>query len=188
MSRVAASQLRHHPATPAHAVCDLRASVERSRDGALDVAFRLAAVVSRIRLPAPGPTQPGSRLWEHTCFELFVATDEGPAYHEFNLAPSREWAIYAFRDYRDASTAPCDLLAPAISVASTEEIVELTARLWLPRRPPSQNSVPLRVGLAAVIEDDAGARSYWALRHPREKPDFHHPDSFVLRIEPPARG
>ena len=167
---------------------DLRASVERSRDGTLDVAFQLAAVVSRIRLPAPGPTRPGTRLWEHTCFELFVATEGEPPYREFNLAPSREWAIYTFRDYRNAATAPCDVLAPAISVNSSQELVELTARLWLPRQPPSRKAAPLRIGLAAVIESDAGARSYWALRHPREKPDFHDRDSFVLCLEPPGSG
>ena len=37
-------------------------------------------------------------------------------------------------------------------------------------------------GLSAVIETIDGAISYWALAHPAEKPDFHHPDSFVLTL------
>ena len=44
---------------------------------------------------------------------------------------------------------------------------------------------PLRLGLSAVIEDDSGKLSYWALKHPSGKPDFHHPDTFVLEIAPP---
>ena len=33
-----------------------------------------------------------------------------------------------------------------------------------------------------VIEDRAGQLSYWALKHPREEPDFHHADGFVLSL------
>jgi hypothetical protein len=41
----------------------------------------------------------------------------------------------------------------------------------------------LRLGLSAVIEDDNGSLSYWALKHPSGKPDFHHPDAFALEID-----
>ena len=33
------------------------------------------------------------------------------------------------------------------------------------------------------IEDEAGALSYWALRHPPGKPDFHHPAGFALELD-----
>jgi hypothetical protein len=36
--------------------------------------------------------------------------------------------------------------------------------------------------MAAVIEDDAGGLSYWALQHTSDKPDFHHPNGFVLEV------
>ena len=38
------------------------------------------------------------------------------------------------------------------------------------------------VGLTAVIEDADGGIAYWALAHPGEQPDFHHPASFTLRL------
>ena len=38
------------------------------------------------------------------------------------------------------------------------------------------------LALSAVIERVDGSISYWALRHPSDKPDFHHPDSFVLDL------
>ena len=47
----------------------------------------------------------------------------------------------------------------------------------------SANAVQMTLaafGLTAVIETLDGAISYWALAHPAEKPDFHHPDSFIL--------
>ncbi len=54
---------------------------------------------------------------------------------------------------------------------------------------PQQNWVPAfagmsgkKVGLSAVIEAIDGTFSYWALAHPSDKPDFHHPDSFVLEL------
>jgi hypothetical protein len=43
----------------------------------------------------------------------------------------------------------------------------------------------LRIGLTAVVEDASGALSYWSLRHPAGRPDFHHADAFALRLEPP---
>ena len=39
-----------------------------------------------------------------------------------------------------------------------------------------------RFGLAAVIEETNGRRSYWALAHPPGKPDFHHADGFALEV------
>jgi hypothetical protein len=37
--------------------------------------------------------------------------------------------------------------------------------------------------VAAVIEDENGRLSYWGLRHPSGKPDFHHPDGFILEVK-----
>jgi hypothetical protein len=39
-----------------------------------------------------------------------------------------------------------------------------------------------RIGLAAVIEETSGRKSYWALAHPLGKADFHHSDSFALEF------
>ena len=43
----------------------------------------------------------------------------------------------------------------------------------------------LQLALSAVIEDKQGVLSYWALTHPPGRPDFHHPDAFVLELERP---
>jgi hypothetical protein len=49
----------------------------------------------------------------------------------------------------------------------------------IPQIPPPR----LRIAMAAVVEDEGGRLSYWALRHPPGRPDFHHPDSFTLELE-----
>ena len=40
----------------------------------------------------------------------------------------------------------------------------------------------LLLGLSAVVEEENGTLSYWALKHPRDKPDFHCPDGFVFEL------
>ena len=51
-------------------------------------------------------------------------------------------------------------------------------------RPSSSDfSGKLKLGLSAVIEGADGGLSYWALRHPPGKPDFHHPEAFVLELD-----
>lgn len=42
-----------------------------------------------------------------------------------------------------------------------------------------------RMGLSAIIETNDGTKSYWALRHPPGKPDFHHRDCFALELAAP---
>ena len=46
---------------------------------------------------------------------------------------------------------------------------------------------PLHIGLSAVIEEEGGRKSYWALAHPPGPPDFHHPDCFTLELAAPKR-
>ena len=41
----------------------------------------------------------------------------------------------------------------------------------------------LGLGICAVVEDKAQVLSYWALKHPAEKPDFHHAGSFVVELD-----
>jgi hypothetical protein len=41
--------------------------------------------------------------------------------------------------------------------------------------------------LTAVVEDRAGGRAYFALEHPRAKPDFHDAAAFTVVIDGSAR-
>ena len=101
---------------------------------------------------------------------------EGPEYREFNFSPSGEWAVYAFRGYRNGGGLENEL-SPGIVVHKTMDRLELAAEIPQGLLPHGR---PLRLGLSAMVEDAGGILSYWALRHPPGKPDFHHTDAFAL--------
>ncbi len=159
-----------HPDTPAGAVEGIEARVERASSH-LNLAFTLHAERARIRLPAPRPAAFAEGLWRHTCFEAFVAG--GVGYDEFNLSPSGEFAAYRFSGYR-AGMAPLEE-----NLHVRWDAGRLEARV--PLRADAR-----RIALSAVIEGADGALSYWALRHAPGSPDFHAPEAFALRLEPPA--
>jgi len=46
----------------------------------------------------------------------------------------------------------------------------------------AREGLDLKLALSAVVEDDSGRLAYWALKHAPGKPDFHHPDGFVLEL------
>jgi hypothetical protein len=72
--------------------------------------------------------------------------------------------------------------APEISVRRGEDGLELQSAVRLEHLADLRDVRHLRIALAAVIEDDNGRLSYWALRHSPGKPDFHHPDGFALKV------
>jgi hypothetical protein len=142
------------------------------------MAFVLEGDAAGLRIPAPRPFRRAERLWRHTCFEVFVMAGQGPEYREFNFSPSGEWALYGFRSYRDGGELATEG-APDVAVRRTANGLELDARISADLLPQGR---PLRLGLAAVVEDKDGALSYWALHHPVGKPDFHHADAFALQL------
>jgi len=137
------------------------------------VHYRIEGAIDRLRIPAPAASQRAERLWEHTCCELFFTQTGAVAYREFNFSPSGQWAAYAFERYRAGAALPAT--DPDIVVRRAPGRLELEARVAAPAQ-------RLRVGLCAVIEADDGALSYWALRHPGEKPDFHRVEAFALEL------
>jgi hypothetical protein len=181
-----ALSLTRHEQTPTDAVRSIAARVSRSLGGVLRIEFVVAGDLHRLRIPAPGPSRPVIGLWEHTCVEAFIASNADTAYHELNCAPSGEWAIFAFRGYRDIAPRPDDVTAPEITARHTPERLELDVVVRLRGLSAAYADAPLRVGLSAVIEEEDGRLSYWALRHPPGKPDFHHPDAFALTLAAPG--
>ncbi len=179
-------ELLPHPASTTPAVQRLQVQVCRSAGAPLALSFLLEGDCAGLRLPVPGTARRADGLWQHTCFEALVGIADGPAYRELNFAPSGEWALYAFRRYREpASLVPAR--APQIVVVASEQRLALRAVLGAEHLPPTWGTCTLRIALAAVIEDRDGTLSYWALRHPPGRPDFHHEHSFGLTLgAPPA--
>jgi hypothetical protein len=178
--------LARHPDGDSIPVEKIEATVSWNDGGSISLAYTISGKLSRLRFPQPLPPRKSDRLWEHTCFEAFVAIKDQPSYYEFNFAPSGEWAVYAFRAYREAAALPMEPTAPRIAARSVGDRFELAATIAIDRLLPFRLGARLSVALSAVIEDNRGMLSYWALKHPAGKPDFHHPDNFALEIEPPA--
>ena len=170
-----------HPETPSQAIQSIEVVVGTAPGDILTLAFVLEGHISGLRIPEPRPSRRASGLWRHTCFEAFVMAEDGPAYREFNFSPSGEWAVYAFRSYRAGDELGVELI-PRIVVRRTGGQLELDAEICQDFLPPGR---PLRLGLSAVVEDADGVLSYWALRHPPGRPDFHHTDAFALQLESP---
>lgn len=176
--------LTRHLETLSQAVHEIEAHVAWTEAGELAITYILKGDLTCLRIPEPQPPRRADRLWEHTCFEVFVGVKDKTQYCEFNCAPSGEWAVYTFRRYRDGGSLDDEGLAPKITVRSTEDSLELDAIIRLDRVPTIQPRARLRLALSAVVEEENGVLSYWALKHPPGKPDFHHPDSFALEFAP----
>ena len=181
------AMLTCHPETHSQAVQEFQVSAGWTQDNTLIFTYALKADLTRLRIPPPRPPRKADRLWQHTCFEAFVSVKGKPEYYEFNFAPSGEWAAYSFQRYRDGSPLEGDVLAPRISVNNTSDRFDLHAIVRLDRLPTISPHVCLLLALTAVIEDQSGKLSYWAIRHPPGKPDFHHPDSFALKLDSPTQ-
>ena len=202
--------LRPYGEMPAETERSIRASVDIEGRSYVLVSFRMAGFGDRVCIPEPSPSiasvrsQEQSRfaeatrlwlagatsgidipaasdvgrtdgLWRSTCFEVLARLRDG-RYAEFNISPSGEWAAYGFNGYREGRS---DLKGPIQVVRAewTGDVFELDAFVDWGDWPFIE-----RIGFSAVIEDVDGGLSYWALAHPSDKPDFHHPDSFILDL------
>jgi hypothetical protein len=179
------SDLKCHPSTRTETVRAIQVLVRRSASAELQMTFRLDGDIPRIRIPPPGVPRINAELWRHTCFEAFIAVEGQRDYHEFNFAPSGEWCVYALSGYRNGGPVADEMMRPHIAVRSTGSRLELDALVRLDSLSATHPHASLRIGLSAVIEASDGL-SYWALRHPADKPDFHHADGFALLLEPPG--
>lgn len=130
-----------------------------------------------MRLPPPAPPIRTDGLWKTTCFELFVRPDGADGYFEFNVSPSGAWAAYGFDGYR---TGMRDLEIPAPTIRRIDGGIAVALDV------SSLPHGPWIIGLSAIVEEQGGMKSYWALAHPPGKPDFHHADCFALQL--PAAG
>jgi hypothetical protein len=177
------ASLQPHPGDAAGPVGSIEVEMCRTPAAALELTYRLRGDLSRVCVPAPAGRRIVERLWEHTCCELFLRARGGEAYHEFNFSPSGEWAAYAFERYREGGLLTDVELDPRVRMSSISSLLELRATVTLARLSHAYTGAPLALGVSAIVEADDGKRTYWALAHPAEKPDFHHSGAFALTID-----
>jgi hypothetical protein len=203
-----------HADTPAKAVAGVTCTISYANSGNWVFGFIVGCSPALLHLPKPKLPARADGLWKTTCFEAFIHDAAGDQYSEFNFSPSGEWAAYRFERYRKGMS-DLPLKAPQI-FSSDEAQFALAAKAHFPDlsldvldteefsingdAPPSQFSVSANlndaslfhetggsIALSAVIEEKDGTKSYWALKHPPGKPDFHHRDCFALTLPAPEK-
>ena len=173
--------LKRHPDSRGLVSSRVELDVARPRANHLMISYFVTGTMNDIAIPPiMTPARTGD-LWRHTCFEAFVRTGSAPAYYEFNFAPSTQWASYRFSSYRNGIS-EAEIATPSIEVQSDSDHITLQVSLALDHLPDLSREASWRLGLSAVIEDQSGGMSYWALAHPPGKPDFHHTDCFALEL------
>ena len=146
-------------------------------NGILRIEYRLSGLNVPTMFPAPS-ANPARRLqlWRQTCFELFWGPLHHPNYWELNASPAGHWNILAFADYR-RGMAEEPRIAASIGTRHHSRGFSLCCTLPVAAL---ECAGPLRLAPAAILRLDGGQRTFWAVHHPGETPDFHHPLSFTL--------
>ncbi len=163
-----------HPKAPPRGVRSVAVEIDWAAD-----ALRLRYLVSHdgcLKIPARQGRL--DELWKTTCFEIFIREGAGPGYVEFNLAPDNAWAGYGFTGERQGMH-ELDLAGPEIAAQVQSDMFALAVIL----APGSLAADPGLASLSAVIEEQDGTKSFWAIVHPKaEQFDFHDPGIFVLDL------
>lgn len=159
--------LRCHPLSPCDVVHEVTVELAFERD-VLVVAYRIVGELARLRVPTE-PLDP-ERLWAHTCCELFVAPEGGEGYVEHNVSPNGQTRRFDFSAYRQRVSSSAGIAA---TTTREPDALVVVARVPL-------TTTVARLAVTTVVEDEHGTLSYWALRHPEGRPDFHHRDGFAL--------
>jgi hypothetical protein len=167
---------------PGGAVRGITVEVQLTSARVLACRYILEGDLTRLRVPEPQAGERRDGLWQHTCFEVFIAAAGASGYYELNFSPSRDWAAYHFEGYRTGMSAVTLQRPPELGVQRRGERLELTAAVSLAGLGPLQDGRLLRLALAAVTEGADGRLTYWALQHAPGKPDFHHPHGFALEL------
>ncbi|MFC0203142.1 DOMON-like domain-containing protein [Novosphingobium soli] len=178
------AELSFHPAHPPLGVRSIEARILGFDTKWLQLRWILRGA-ERVVVPPFAGKGRADGLWQTTCFEMFVqpaGEAEGAGYAEFNFSPSERWNAYAFsaprEDMREralARDAVCTWRGGS-DMAIFDAAVPASG-LPLP---------PWRCGFTAVIEEEGGIRSYWALAHGSPAPDFHDPSCFVQEVAAPS--
>lgn len=164
-------QLEPHPDHPMEEVAALRVTCERMSDRIL-MRYRLWGDLDRLLLPGFDRTRREDRLWRSTCFEMFLRHN-ATSYREYNFAPDGRWSAYRFASYRHARSN----LPNRCIVSSGRE----RDYYWCDAVVIGQQLDGHAVGISAIVENDAGFKSFWAVQHPAGAADFHHDDCFALK-------
>ena len=148
----------------------------------LEIQYSLAGDIPALLLPDPS-ANPGrtDELWKSTCFEFFLGPNDQPQYWEFNISPSGDWNVYHMDAYRRIGfREETSIQSLPQEIRQAPDLFHLKVGADL--SPLLQQSEPIQLGIAAIIQTRDGNETYWALTHPAPYADFHLRESFILAL------
>ncbi len=112
-------------------------------------------------------------LWQANCLECFVEFDHEQGYHEINVAPNGNYAIYQFDDYRTPDCMPPkhgDGTVFVVPTAKNDDNDRFWVRHWAVKFPHTQ---PISKIHPAAILYHKDTPIFYAHKH-ANPPDFHN--------------
>ena len=170
-----------HPETPPSEPLKLWVNVDHSAafgaTATTNMWFCVGAPATRFVIPVPAEElQRTENLWQTTCFEAFQREPGSDSYREWNFSPSGQWAAYDFAARREGRV-DAEVTPPYVRMEDNLIWWALGATISV------DAAVRWELGLSAILEEQDGTKSYWAIAHPAgDKPDFHDPACFAAHL------
>ncbi|HEU4652186.1 MAG TPA: DOMON-like domain-containing protein [Croceibacterium sp.] len=172
--------LAFHPQHPPLGVTRVEAKIIGRDANWVRVRWRVEGSQNLVVPPFAGRGR-ADDLWQTTCFEVFLKPDGEQAYVELNLSPSERWNAYDFSAYRWGMTERPFPREPECTLRLGSSFAIFDAAIPVAGLPGTASAM----GLCAVVEEQGGVKSYWALAHSDAKPDFHAPACFTATLPAP---
>lgn len=103
-----------------------------------------------------------------------------PSAWDFKVSPNQTWSVSRFENYRKSPQSVQNIKTVSYSMMSTPKALHTLLKIDLTKLMlPNQ---ALAIGISAVTRQRDNLLAHWALNHPNDTPDFHHPDSFSLSL------
>lgn len=174
--------LTFHPAHPPSLVRSIEARFIGFDSTWVRIRWKLLGAAQLV-VPAFSGKGRADGLWQTTCFELFLHPPGADAYVEINLSPSERWNVYDFTTRREGMSERPMPREPDCSMRHGTDMAIFDAAIPATGLP----TLPWRCGMTAVIEEEGGVKSYWALNHGNPSaPDFHDPACFTQEVAAPG--
>lgn len=137
----------------------------------ISLSFTVSGKTEDINLPPPlDQHRREDKLWQSTCFELFISQNDRPGYYELNFSPSANWQSYYFSQYRTDRHEAQDLTLLKSQVSNEPNKLHINLELAFVSR--NIDTRHLNFGVSAILHDQSGDYHYYSLGHP-PKADFH---------------
>lgn len=152
-----------------------------SRDDAFFVSYKLTGDLKSIDLGTEPHHARIIKLWEKTCFELFIKNKKDQ-YMEFNFSPVFEWNAFFFDKKGDALQEFEKMASVKMDILHSMEVFKVIVEIKKSQFPEDFFTEGMSAGLTTVLKERAGRLSYWALSHEDQRPNFHDFKSFKYKF------